>query len=104
MNTATKNLTTVKIFDRDYRISCDKDGEADLHKAARYLDQQMREIRETSKVMGAERIAIMAALNIAHEYLQQDCDNNKKTEFDKRLRNMQQKIEILLNQNSQLEL
>lgn len=104
MSTPTPNLATVKIFDRDYRISCDKDGEADLHKAARFLDQQMREIRANSKVMGAERIAIMAALNIAHELLQKDCDNSKKTEFDKRLRTMQQKIEILLNQNSQLEL
>lgn len=104
MSTTNQNLTTVKIFDRDYRISCDKEGEADLHKAARYLDQQMRDIRANSKVMGAERIAIMAALNIAHEFLQQDCANSKKTEFDKRLRTMQQKIEILLNQNSQLEL
>lgn len=101
---STSNLVTVKIFDREYRVSCDKDGEADLHKAARYLDQQMRDIRANSQIVGAERIAIMAALNIAHEFLQKDCDNTKRSEVDKRLRSLQQKIEIALNQNSQLEL
>lgn len=104
MNADTPTLVTVKIFDREFRVTCDKEGEADLHKAARHLDQQMREIRENSKVIGVERIAIMAALNIAHELLQKDCDKEKRTEMDKRLRNMQQKIEIVLNQNSQLEL
>jgi cell division protein ZapA len=101
---STPSLITVKIFDREYRVSCDKDGEPDLHKAARYLDQQMRDIRANSQIVGTERIAIMAALNIAHEFLQKDCDNNKRNEVDKRLRSLQQKIEIALNQNSQLEL
>jgi cell division protein ZapA len=99
------DLVTIKIFDKDYRVSCDADGLEDLQRAAHYLDEQMRDIRSNSKVIGVERIAIMAALNIAHEFLQQGSDSvGKRTEMDTRLRNIQQKIEIALNQNSQLEL
>jgi len=45
------------------------DEEMALTQAARYLDQHMRDIRSTGKVMGLERVAIMAALNISHELL-----------------------------------
>ncbi len=98
-------LVNVKILDKDYRVSCDAEGKEDLQRAARYLDDQMRDIRASGNIIGVERIAIMAALNIAHEYLQQDCESNgKRTEMGNRLRNIQQRIEIALNQNSQLEL
>jgi cell division protein ZapA len=98
-------LVNVKILDKDYRVSCDPDGHEDLQRAARYLDQQMRDIRANGNIIGIERIAIMAALNIAHEYLQQDCESSgKRTEMGQRLRHIQQKIEIALNKNSQLEL
>ena len=100
-----ENLAVVKILDKDYRVTCDKDGREDLQRAARYLDEQMREIRNVGKVIGIERIAIMAALNIAHEFLQQDCSREgKSNELGNRLRNIQHKIEIALNKNSQLEL
>jgi cell division protein ZapA len=100
-----QELVTVKILDKDYRVTCDKDGREDLQRAARYLDDQMREIRSNSSVIGIERIAIMAALNIAHDYLQQDCaSSGRHKEMGNRLRTIQQKIEIALNQNSQLEL
>ncbi|QFY88797.1 cell division protein ZapA [Magnetovirga frankeli] len=98
-------LVNVKILDKDYRVSCDAEGREDLQRAARYLDQQMRDIRSSGNIIGVERIAIMAALNIAHEYLQQDCESSgRRSEMDNRLRHIQQKIEIALNQNSQLEL
>ncbi|MND71002.1 Cell division protein ZapA [compost metagenome] len=62
---------TVKILDKDYPIHCPPQQRANLESAARYLDGKMREIRSSGKVIGADRIAVLAALNIAHELLQQ---------------------------------
>ncbi|MTI13306.1 cell division protein ZapA [Sansalvadorimonas verongulae] len=67
---STERLTTtVSILDKDYRITCPQEEEASLLESARLLDTKMREIRGTGKVIGVERIAVMAALNIAHEML-----------------------------------
>lgn len=54
---------------REFRISCPEDEREGLLAAVSYLDRKMREIRDTGKVIGLERIAIMAALNITHDYL-----------------------------------
>ncbi|NTV96205.1 MAG: cell division protein ZapA [Thiobacillus sp.] len=59
----------VTIMGREFRVSCPDNEKQSLIEAAAYLDRKMREIRETGKVIGVERIAIMAALNIAHELL-----------------------------------
>jgi cell division protein ZapA len=59
----------VTIMGREFRVSCPEQERQSLLEAATYLDRKMREIRETGKVIGVERIAIMAALNIAHDYL-----------------------------------
>ncbi len=61
---------TVNILDKEYQVTCPEEQEAELIVSASYLDKQMRSIRETGKVIGLERIAVMAALNISHELLQ----------------------------------
>jgi cell division protein ZapA len=59
----------VSLLGRTYRVAC-ADGEREaLMQAVAYLDRKMNEIRKSGKVMGAERIAVMAALNVAHELL-----------------------------------
>jgi cell division protein ZapA len=59
----------VSLLGRTYRVACE-DGEREaLMQAVAYLDAKMNEIRKAGKVMGAERIAVMAALNVAHELL-----------------------------------
>ena len=58
---------TVHILDKDYHIACPVSESTNLERAAEYLDKKMREIRRSGKVIGAERIAVMAALNITHE-------------------------------------
>lgn len=60
----------VTILDREYAVSCQPDERQRLVEAAAYLDAKMREIRGNSKLVGLERIAVMAALNISHESLQ----------------------------------
>ena len=66
--TQAKTLT-VQILDKDYCIACPADERANLENAARYLDGKMREIRSGGKVICADRIAVMAALNITHDLL-----------------------------------
>ena len=60
---------TVQIYllGKEYQISCNDDNLAELKQAAQYLDTQMRSIRDTGKIIGLERIAVMAALNLSHE-------------------------------------
>lgn len=64
------NTVTVKILDKDYQVACPAEQEAELVLSAKYLDKQMRGIRSSGKVVGLERIAVMAALNISYELLQ----------------------------------
>lgn len=63
------NALDVKILDREFRVACPDDEKAELLEAVEYLDKKMREIRDAGKIASVERIAIMAALNIAHEFL-----------------------------------
>lgn len=60
---------TVKILDKEYQVACPPEQELALSAAAKHLDQQMRDIRATGKVIGLERVAIMAALNLSYELL-----------------------------------
>lgn len=64
------HTVTVKILDKDYQVACPQEQEAELVVSAKYLDKQMRGIRDSGKVIGLERIAVMAALNISYELLQ----------------------------------
>ncbi len=64
------NTVSVTILDKEYQVACPAEQQAELLLSAKHLDEQMRAIRSTGKVIGLERIAVMAALNIAHELLQ----------------------------------
>ncbi len=61
----------IHILGRAYKVACARDEESALIAAADYLDEKMRGIRDSGKVIGAERIAIMAGLNLAHDLLTQ---------------------------------
>ena len=85
---------TVHILDREYQVNC-KTGEVDeLTSTAKYLDSEMRKIRDSGKVLGMDRIAIMAALNISHEYLTLSQDHtDNKADSTKRITTLTTKIE-----------
>ncbi|MCC7328275.1 MAG: cell division protein ZapA [Burkholderiales bacterium] len=61
----------IHLLGRDYKVACREHERADLLEAVAFLDQRMREIRGASKSAGADRIAVMAALNIANELLRE---------------------------------
>ena len=75
----TKSPIKVHLLGKEYPIVCPQNEEHDLLIAARYLDERMRQIRDTGRVFGAERIAVMAALNITHELIQQQQENRLLT-------------------------
>jgi cell division protein ZapA len=60
---------TVTILDREYRLACTPEEKESLLKCASYVDGRMQAIRAAGKVMGADRIAVMAALQIAHDLM-----------------------------------
>jgi len=60
---------TVRILDREYQIACREDEREALVSAAEFVHERMREIRGRGNVIGTDRVAVMAALNMAHELL-----------------------------------
>ena len=62
-----REVLTVRILDKDYHISCPPEERMSLIAAAGELNQRMRDMRGDTKVLGAERMAVMAALNVIHE-------------------------------------
>jgi cell division protein ZapA len=93
----------VKILDRDLRVACPEDERAELLDAVAYLDRKMREIRDTGKVISVERIAIMAALNIAHELLTTRLGSGfDMAEFKRRMVAMEATIDATLTEQDEL--
>lgn len=98
---------TVRILDKDYQVACPEEQQSELVVSAKYLDKQMRSIRDTGKVIGVERIAVMAALNISYELLQasQQSDDNAAADMPPdELRQLNRKIDDALYHLRQLEI
>ncbi|HPY42166.1 MAG TPA: cell division protein ZapA, partial [Thiolinea sp.] len=62
---------SVKIFGKEYTVACPEGQEQALILSSKRVDQEMRHVRESGKVLGTDRIAVMVALNLAHELLNQ---------------------------------
>ena len=92
----------VSIMGCEFRVSCTDDEYEALMSAVSYLDRKMREIRDSGKVIGVERIAIMAALNIAHELLTTRSGGFDIGDFKRRINSMQEQIEREVDQQDDL--
>ena len=92
---------SVKILDKEYQVKC-LAGEVDaLRKSASYLDEQMRAMRSNSSVIGLERIAVMASLNIANEMLKQADETTHVVESnDARLKQLAAKLDQAISRLS----
>ena len=84
---------SVKLLDEDYQVSCDEGEVDDLMASARDLDERMRRIRESGKVFGAERIAVLAALNVAHDNV---VASHKAAEAERDLRKLVERVDRAL--------
>ncbi|WP_420588982.1 cell division protein ZapA [Bacterioplanoides sp.] len=102
---ANAKTLELNILDRDYRVNCPDGAEAQLKDAARYLNEKMVEIKNASstagKVLGTDRIAVIAALNLAHELLEMQQQQGSQND---RLNKIHQMIDEALDKDSQLEL
>ncbi len=67
--TREKGALTISLLGREFRVACPDGEEKQLLASADYLNRKLKEVRDTGKVVGNERIAIMTALNIAHEFM-----------------------------------
>lgn len=98
-------MLNVKILDRDYGVSCPLSEVEELKTSARLLDERMREIRRSGKIVGVERIAVMAALNIAHDLIKARAELNHYDKVtEKQLSKLNDKIELALASARQLDL
>jgi len=101
----TSHTVTVKILDKEYQVACPPDEVASLTESARFLDQRMADIRTSGKVVGLDRIAVMAALNITHEYLTEGSVSTEERDFvTKRLDHLNERVGQALAQHKQLDL
>lgn len=90
---------TIRLLEKEYTVACPPDERDGLLESARLLDAKMREIKQSGKVLGSERIVVMAALNTIFELLQQNQSSDtdsKETEL--RLKLIQDKIASALEQ------
>lgn len=93
----------ISILGRSYKIACEEGERAALLEAAAFLDGKMGEIRKAGKVNGTDRIAVMAALNIAHELLTMKLGNG----FDigqakRRISQIEAKLDAAIAQQDKL--
>ena len=94
---------TIRILDKEYPIACTDEERHSLLDSARYLDQKMKQIKSSGKVVGSDRIAVMAALNITHDLLQCNANAGSSSNSGK-IKSLQQKVESALTRYRQLEL
>lgn len=105
MSKAAPHAISVRILDKEYRVACPEEEQDELLASAEFLNGKMREIRDSGKVVGMDRIAVIAALNIAHELLEQrGRKQDVQHSVGARIRSLQEKIELALNKGNQLEL
>lgn len=104
MANSSKTLA-LTILDREYRVNCPQGAEEDLREAARVLNEKMEEIRQAGskagKVLGTDRIAVIAALNITHQLLDAE---NREASVNGDIKRISDRIDALLAEDSQLEL
>ncbi len=88
----------IRLLDKEYTVACPPEEREGLLESARMLDKKMREIRDRGKIVGNERIVVMAALNIIFELMQQQGGDNNQGDMELRLRLLNQKLDAAMEQ------
>ena len=97
----SRDGVTVNILGKEFMVACPEEERAALSASAAYLDKKMREIQATGKVMGTERTAIMAALNIAHDLLELRGRGGMPVDTAQKIKFLQNKIDAVLRSDLQ---
>lgn len=95
----------IEILGKVYKIKCPAEHVQSLQEAAAYVEREMRKVRDGGKVIGLDRVAIITALNIAYQLLnEKEKENQGIDEMSTRIYDMQKRIEEALTQREQIEL
>ena len=95
----------ISILDKEYKIACPPGEQSDLLASAEYLDSKMREVRDSGSIIGSERIAVITALNIAHELLNSSqLQSELGDKLPPRLKSLENKISEALHRARQMEI
>jgi cell division protein ZapA len=96
---------TIRILEKEYHVACPAEEKAALQTSAELLNSKMREIRDSGKVVGLDRVAVMAALNLANELIRtQGQDEELKNIVGLRIRAMREHLDSALGPAKQLNL
>jgi len=86
----------ISIMGRDFQVACPPEEQDDLLEAARYLDKNMKEIQNAGKIIGTERCAVMAALNISNDLLKLQKQTSGQDKVQAKLSSLQERIDDVL--------
>jgi len=100
----TNNAKTlqINIMGREFQVACAPEEQKSLREAVDYLNRKMQEIQDQGKITGMDRIAMMAALNISHEYLTTRFGNFDVSEFKRRITGIENVIDQALSEQDKL--
>jgi cell division protein ZapA len=103
--TTSNAQVSVRILDKEYQVACESEERTDLLDSAEILNSKMLEIRDSGRVVGLDRIAVMAALNMANDLLHaQARDRLIEGDLSGRLKNISDRVENALGTSQRLDL
>jgi cell division protein ZapA len=94
---------SVRILEKEYQVACLPEERSELLDSAEYLNGKMREIRDGANVVGLDRIAVLAALNITHELLKARRGDVVNEDVSQKLRQLRERVETALHRGQNLE-
>ena len=96
---------SVRILDKEYQVACPADERTNLLDSAEILNQKMREIRDSGRIVGLDRIAVMAALNMANDLINaKERDQELEGGISQRLKVINDRVDNVLSGTQQLDL
>ena len=96
---------SVRILDKEYQVACPAEERTDLLDSAEILNNKMREIRDSGRIVGLDRIAVMAALNMANDLIHAKArDQELEGDISDRLKIISDRVDNVLSGTQQLDL
>jgi cell division protein ZapA len=95
---------SVRILEKEYQVACLPEERSELLDSAEFLNGKMKDIRDAGNIVGLDRIAVMSALNLAHELLKRNRNEAIESEVSERVKQMRERVESALSRGQQLPL
>ncbi|HEY5758516.1 MAG TPA: cell division protein ZapA [Steroidobacter sp.] len=93
---------SVRILEKEYQVACLPEERSELLDSAEFLNGKMKDIRDAGNIVGLDRIAVLAALNLAHDLLKRNRNEAIESEVTERVKQMRERVESALSRGQQL--